>query len=110
MVCAESLILASLVGGVILVVRQAEISQKAVAEAIENLRLLDVHIVGALLDKSGARGDGLVSGLISGSTLALAGLHKFIHRFTWLINLASSLQKKAGRLTWPSVLKRRSLL
>jgi len=110
MVCAESLILASLVGGVILVVRQAEISQKAVAEAIENLRLLDVHIVGALLDKSGARGDGLVSGLISGSTLALAGLHKFIHRFTWLINLASSLQKKAGRLTWSSVLKRRSLL
>lgn len=110
MVCAESLILASLVGGVILVVRQAETSKKAVSEVIENLRLLDAHIVGAVLDKSGFRGDGLVSGWISGLALAFAGADKFAHRFAWLINRTSSLKERAGRVTWSSVLKRRSLL
>jgi Mrp family chromosome partitioning ATPase len=110
LVCAESLILASLVGGVILVVRQTETSYKAVSEVIENLHLLDAHIVGTVLDKSGARGDGLVSGLISSFRLTSAGPHKFGHRFAGLINLASNLKEKTGRLTWPSVLKRRSLL
>jgi protein-tyrosine kinase len=109
MVCAESLLLASLVGGVILVVCQAEISHKAVAEVVESLRLLDAHVVGAVLDKGGSHEDGSISRWLSGLALTMAGTDKFARRFAGLFNLASSLKAKAGRLTWLGVLNRRSL-
>lgn len=56
MLYAESLILASHVGGVVFIVRKGETTQKGVHEVIENLRVLRTHIVGTIFDQRNYRG------------------------------------------------------